>query len=217
VRVSQLHIEYLAPFSDLFRRLFTGASQSELARTHHCEHIPGESADPRAPTGRVPQLFSAGRTGQHATVYLPLPDPPSFPYIAHWMYFGTFIVLTRALICGYVTWDGLIRNGRFLGLPDEYWAMLVELRHAVLVQKALLHAGGVPADWSESDETDEDEEDEDEEEEVEEMMEFDEDVEELEFEDDENVHADNEDDDQDICVASHGRKRPPLHLATNYL
>ncbi|KAI0030835.1 hypothetical protein K488DRAFT_87415 [Vararia minispora EC-137] len=157
----QLHIDFLASFSKLFRALFAGMTIRDYAantlvqwmRRHGhptvtVHDIAPRLADMRPWEGRVPQLL-AGETPDEARVFLPLPDPASFHYIAHWMYTGRIDLIVKALCAGRITWHGLARNGSALGMTDEYQVMLRDVRAYWAVRLA-----DKPDDWSESDETD---------------------------------------------------------------
>jgi hypothetical protein len=55
----------------------------------------------------------------HPIVYLPVPDPSSFPHLVTWMYFGDNGALEDALQRHAIRWDGLARNVEYLGMPEE--------------------------------------------------------------------------------------------------
>lgn len=121
-------------------------------RSHTSIHC-SSSLDP-APSdissfeGRVPQLLACA-SSDRAVLFLPLPDPASFHYIAHWMYFGKTDLILNALRQGTITWSGLARNGAFLGMTEEFQAMIRELRS----NSALYHVS-TSGDWYESDGSD---------------------------------------------------------------
>jgi hypothetical protein len=55
----------------------------------------------------------------HPQLYLPLPDPGSFPHLAHYLYFGSLDYLEDLLHRGDISWEGVVRNVEYLGLRDE--------------------------------------------------------------------------------------------------
>lgn len=55
-------------------------------------------------------------TRQVRQVLVPLPDPRSFPFLLHWLYWGDVRAFERALSSGRVNWNGVIANADFLGL-----------------------------------------------------------------------------------------------------
>lgn len=57
---------------------------------------------------------------KHPKLYLPVPDPESFPLIVHWCYFRDFAFLERKLDAGEVRWDALARNAEYLGLAPDF-------------------------------------------------------------------------------------------------
>lgn len=57
---------------------------------------------------------------KHPKLYLPVPDPDSFPLIIHWCYFHDFSLLERKLDTGEVRWDALARNAEYLGMTPEF-------------------------------------------------------------------------------------------------
>ena len=66
---------------------------------------------------RLPRLLPS--PPDHPIVYLPIPDPTSFPYLVWWMYFGDLAALDDALQRHVIRWDGLARNVEYLGMPEE--------------------------------------------------------------------------------------------------
>jgi hypothetical protein len=66
---------------------------------------------------RLPRLLPS--PSDHPIVYLPIPDPSSFPYLVSWMYFGDTTALDDALQRRAIRWDGLARNVEYLGMPEE--------------------------------------------------------------------------------------------------
>ncbi len=115
----QLHIDYLSAQSTLLRALFSGASPLDLIQ-------PAAQASPQAAgrvsisasvAARLPRLLPS--PSDHPIVYLPIPDPSSFPYLVSWMYFGDTTALDDALQRRAIRWDGLARNVEYLGMPQE--------------------------------------------------------------------------------------------------
>ncbi|EJD02230.1 uncharacterized protein FOMMEDRAFT_109473 [Fomitiporia mediterranea MF3/22] len=121
---SKLHLDYLLAQSSLFRDLFSGRPLSEsMAPT--CPDSPNTPpALPRValPPHRRPHIMPS--VPSHPIVYLPLPDPSSFPHLVHFMYFGTFEVLESALDAGTVQWADVVRNVEYLGMRSRVKAFL---------------------------------------------------------------------------------------------
>ena len=65
----------------------------------------------------LPRLLPS--PSDHPIVYLPVPDPTSFPYLVSWIYFGDAAALDAALQRRVIRWDGLARNVEYLGMPEE--------------------------------------------------------------------------------------------------
>lgn len=115
----KLHIDYLSAQSTLLRALFSGASPLDLI---HPASQPSPSAAGRisisaSVAARLPRLLPS--SSDHPIVYLPIPDPSSFPYLVSWMYFGDTTALDNALQRRAIHWDGLARNVEYLGMPEE--------------------------------------------------------------------------------------------------
>lgn len=66
---------------------------------------------------RIPRLLPS--SAEHPTLYLPLPDPSSFPHIVHYLYFGSPAFIEEALSLGRIRWDGVVRNVEYLGIFEE--------------------------------------------------------------------------------------------------
>jgi len=121
----KLHIDYLSAQSTLLRALFSGSSPLDLI------HPMAQLAPPPPQAGsssrrssisasvasRMPRLLPSAP--DHPVVYLPIPDPSSFPYLVTWMYFGDTSALEDALQRHVIHWDGLARNVEYLGMPEE--------------------------------------------------------------------------------------------------
>lgn len=58
------------------------------------------------------------------TIYLPVPDPTSFPLLIHYMYFGKVEYMDRGLHAGEIQWEGVVRNVEYLGLGPEIKSFL---------------------------------------------------------------------------------------------
>jgi hypothetical protein len=116
----QLHIDYLSAQSTLLRALFSGASPLDLihpAAAQPSPQPPGRPSISASVAARLPRLLPS--PPDHPMVYLPIPDPPSFPYLVSWMYFGDTTALDNALQRRAIRWDGLARNVEYLGMPEE--------------------------------------------------------------------------------------------------
>lgn len=66
---------------------------------------------------RIPRLLPS--SAHHPTLYLPLPDPSSFPHIVHYLYFGSPAFIEEALGLGRIRWEGVVRNVEYLGIWEE--------------------------------------------------------------------------------------------------
>jgi hypothetical protein len=122
-KYEQLHIDYLSAQSTLLRALFSGSSPLDLI------HPTAQLAPPQVGSSsrrssisasvasRLPRLLPSAP--DHPVVYLPIPDPSSFPYLVTWMYFGDTSALEDALQRHVIHWDGLARNVEYLGMPEE--------------------------------------------------------------------------------------------------
>ncbi|KAI0273447.1 hypothetical protein BC834DRAFT_208696 [Gloeopeniophorella convolvens] len=115
----RLHIDYLSAQSTLLRALFSGSSPLDLINiaTQPAPATSGRPSISANVAARLPRLLPS--SSDHPIVYLPVPDPPSFPYLITWMYFGDTSPLEDALRRRTIRWDGLARNVEYLGMPDE--------------------------------------------------------------------------------------------------
>jgi len=115
----KLHIDYLSAQSTLLRALFSGSSPLDLIHPA-AQPAPQVAARPSitaSVASRLPRLLPSAP--DHPTVYLPIPDPSSFPYLVTWMYFGDNGALEDALQRHVILWDGLARNVEYLGMPED--------------------------------------------------------------------------------------------------
>lgn len=55
----------------------------------------------------------------HPVIFLPLPDPSSFPHLVHYMYFGQTTYLEDCLNRKVIKWEGVVRNVEYLGMRTE--------------------------------------------------------------------------------------------------
>lgn len=116
----KLHIDYLSAQSTLLRALFSGSSPLDLIHPaaqpapHVAAARPSISA---SVASRLPRLLPSAP--DHPIVYLPVPDPSSFPFLVTWMYFGDNAALEDALQRHVIRWDGLARNVEYLGMPED--------------------------------------------------------------------------------------------------
>ncbi|KAG8817706.1 hypothetical protein FRC18_000385, partial [Serendipita sp. 400] len=139
----KLHQFYLTTQSSLLRALFSGSSVIGLVSAQTSTVPPSSTSAPMmnglgiggshyplnlnvqgigrrdsTPSlARIPRLLPS--SAHHPTLYLPLPDPTSFPHIVHYLYFGTVAVLEDALNVGRIRWDGVVRNVEYLGIYEE--------------------------------------------------------------------------------------------------
>ncbi len=115
----QLHIDYLSAQSTLLRALFSGASPLDLIHPaiQPSSQAAGRPSISATVAARLPRLLPS--PSDHLIVYLPIPDPSSFPYLVSWMYFGDTNALDNALQRRVIRWDGLARNVEYLGMPEE--------------------------------------------------------------------------------------------------
>jgi len=115
----QLHIDYLSAQSTLLRALFSGASPLDLIQpaAQPSPQAAGRPSISASVAARLPRLLPS--PSDHPIVYLPIPDPASFPYLVSWMYFGDTTALDNALQRRVIHWDGLARNVEYLGMPEE--------------------------------------------------------------------------------------------------
>lgn len=65
---------------------------------------------------RMPRLLPSNTN--YPVVYLPLPDPQSFPHIVHYMYHGSPAFMHEALDKNLIRWEGVMRNIEYLGIWD---------------------------------------------------------------------------------------------------
>jgi len=116
----KLHIDYLSAQSTLLRALFSGSSPLDLIQpvTPSTSRATGRRPSvSESMASRLPRLLPSAP--DHPIVFLPIPDPSSFPYLVSWMYFGDTGALEDALQRHVIRWDGLARNVEYLGMPDE--------------------------------------------------------------------------------------------------
>ncbi|KAH9996835.1 hypothetical protein BJV77DRAFT_941837, partial [Russula vinacea] len=118
----KLHIDYLSAQSTLLRALFSGASPLDLIQpaTQPPLQSPQASGRPSisaSAAARLPRLLPS--PPDHPIVYLPIPDPLSFPHLVWWMYFGDMAALDDALQRRVIRWEGLARNVEYLGMPED--------------------------------------------------------------------------------------------------
>lgn len=59
-------------------------------------------------------LASEAPSGHAAHVLVPLPDPGSFPFLLHWLYWGDVGAFEHALASGSADWNGVVANADFL-------------------------------------------------------------------------------------------------------
>jgi hypothetical protein len=113
--VLRLHTDYLCAHSSLLRALFGGASALDLI---------GATRAPAPPSAALlPRALPASAPGD-ARLFLPLPDPGSFRFLAHWCYFRDFRYIADYLARGLLSWAGLAQNVRYLGMSEEIKAEL---------------------------------------------------------------------------------------------
>jgi len=116
----KLHIDYLSAQSTLLRALFSGTSPLDLIHpaAQAAPQVTGRQLSISASVAsRLPRLLPSAP--DHPIVYLPIPDPSSFPYLVTWMYFGDTGALEDALQRHVIRWDGLARNVEYLGMPED--------------------------------------------------------------------------------------------------
>lgn len=137
----QLHIDYLSAQSTLLRALFSGTSPLDLIHpaAQAAPQVAGRQFSISASVAsRLPRLLPSAP--DHPIVYLPIPDPSSFPYLVTWMYFGDTGALEDALQRHVIRWDGLARNVEYLGMPEELKRFLGRWYRRWLQQPALQQA-----------------------------------------------------------------------------
>lgn len=120
----KLHQFYLTAQSSLLRTLFSGSSviglvapqTPSLPSTSTAQYALGRR-DSTPSLARIPRLLPS--SAEHPALYLPLPDPSSFPHIVHYLYFGSPAFIEEALSLGRIRWDGVVRNVEYLGIFEE--------------------------------------------------------------------------------------------------
>ncbi|KZV96186.1 hypothetical protein EXIGLDRAFT_765566 [Exidia glandulosa HHB12029] len=119
VLVINAHYEFFSGQSLLLRDAFSGALPANLAR-------PSLSSTP-CWLG-LPRIMASPVPGD-LRLWLPLPDPTSFPYIVHYIYFGDFDIILRAL-CRKppaINVMGVWKNAQYLRLLELIYWMRVEI------------------------------------------------------------------------------------------
>ncbi|EPQ28673.1 uncharacterized protein PFL1_03976 [Pseudozyma flocculosa PF-1] len=132
----RVHRDYLVAQSTLFESLFDEAGPSREAvgsptSSRQEETAPEVAADTstsllNSPSRRRSSIWSPSRDNRPRflpkgstkarALYLPLPDPSSFPAVLHYLYHGDFGALARMMEAGEARWDGLMVNADYLGL-----------------------------------------------------------------------------------------------------
>ncbi|KAF8311676.1 uncharacterized protein EI90DRAFT_937106 [Cantharellus anzutake] len=151
-RVLLLHSEFLLPQSTLFRALFAPTSNLSLFMPSITPKFDPPWTPFRWPARRTPRLITS-RFGL-PSAQIPLPHPPSFPTLLHWLYFGDRSKLSAYVLDGPARpkihigrsvlplptplpsahspgsveerWRGLVLNAEYLGLDVELRAWLSE-------------------------------------------------------------------------------------------
>ncbi|RDB21523.1 hypothetical protein Hypma_011764 [Hypsizygus marmoreus] len=155
----KLHMDYLSAHSSYIRALLSGASPLDLIHTT-ATAFNGPSSNTRfkIPANRLPRLMPGSH--KHPTLYLPVPDPPSFPLLVHWMYFGDTDPIDDCLHKGLVHWEGIARNVEYLGLSTEIKIFLGQWYGRWLHPERVKADGGYDDDsdtaYSDSDDDDSD-------------------------------------------------------------
>jgi len=90
----------------------------------------------------------------HPILFLPVPDPTTFPLLVHWMYFGDFTHIQKFLHEGSIQWEGIARNVEYLGLNSDIKIFLGNWYHAWLNPDRETEIDCI-SDGDESDESDE--------------------------------------------------------------
>lgn len=99
----KLHREYLSTQSSLFRRY--------LASTLSPATPPETPSPPRSQAGRPRARLVPGMSrNDHPCLLLDLPDIASFNLLLHYVYWGDFAVVERALMAKQVDWGLLFRT-----------------------------------------------------------------------------------------------------------
>lgn len=107
-----VHSDYLRLQSGLLNKVLSRAvDPSDRSLKGCCElpSLPGSPTD----TGLD------GSVRQVRQVLVPLPDPRSFPFLLHWLYWGDVRAFERALSSGHVNWNGVIANADFLDVDTR--------------------------------------------------------------------------------------------------
>jgi hypothetical protein len=110
----QLHRDYLVCQSSLLHAYFTSTTPVDLLSMKHTSQL-AAGAFP-IPAAAQPRLLPCAPNHPH--LFLPLPDPNSFPHIIHYLYFGKINYIESSLCRGSITWEGLVRNVEYLGLRN---------------------------------------------------------------------------------------------------
>ncbi|KAI0748510.1 hypothetical protein C8Q80DRAFT_1270907 [Daedaleopsis nitida] len=125
--VMKLHMDYLCAHSALLRGLLSGASPFDLVMdapsdgcaSSHSTPEPSLSRQSSMSTLPVPCILPSS-TCSHPVVYLPIPDPASFHYLIHYIYFGSTSFIEEALDNGDLTWNGLASNAEYLQMGADF-------------------------------------------------------------------------------------------------
>ncbi|KAF8584081.1 hypothetical protein K439DRAFT_1172244 [Ramaria rubella] len=138
--VLKLHQDYLSAQSTFMRALLSGLSPLDLSipvpsTSTSTSTIPTLPLPPPSPTShlaagafpvhpsRHPRVLPSS-SSHHPIIFLPVPDPQSFPHLVHYLYFGTFNHIEESLHRGTITWQGTVRNVEYLGMRLELKAAL---------------------------------------------------------------------------------------------
>jgi len=124
MRTVRLHMEYLTTQSALFRNLLSQTNSLDLSTSasgNPLHRFTPPHTTFRFPSHRTPRLLP---TTTIPTIFLPVPDPTSFPLIIHYLYFGKLEYMDRGLHAGEVQWEGIVRNVEYLGLGHEIKSFL---------------------------------------------------------------------------------------------
>lgn len=103
-----VHSDYVRLQSALLDKVLLGTIDPADPSLKGCRllpPLPGPSGD-HGPNGVTRQL--------RQQVLVPLPDPKSFPFLLHWLYWGDVRAFERAMSSGHVNWNGVIANADFL-------------------------------------------------------------------------------------------------------
>ncbi|KZT39241.1 hypothetical protein SISSUDRAFT_1020449 [Sistotremastrum suecicum HHB10207 ss-3] len=112
-----LHRDYLSSQSTFLQTVFVGASPFDLAaRPRPLTSQLAAGAFPVPPQCH-PRLLPCAPN--HPQVYLPVPDPDSFPHLIHYLYFGKTDYIEECLNDGSIKWESIVRNVEYLGLRDD--------------------------------------------------------------------------------------------------